>query len=222
MNIYLIGAGDISALAADAAERFPESAVWAAKALPKGIEFTDNHIVQPVYLLPGIKYEQLLREALAYSGGVTLGEPLLRDEAAVNRLAGILSAEYGNQNALFVGHGTNHSSGRLYRELGEALRRESGGRFFLSVLDEDFTAAREWIAENKIDKTLLVPLMISMGRHAENEIIGRGGESIRSRLEAAGVETVCVAKGLIDYPAVREVFIDNIASQLKSALLADF
>jgi cobalamin biosynthesis Co2+ chelatase CbiK len=74
-------------------------------------------------------------------------------------------------------------------------------------------AARRWVAANKIDKLRLVPLMMGIGRHANEEIMGGGPGSARTQLAAWGVGVETVAKGLLDCSAVREMFIDALKKQ---------
>jgi cobalamin biosynthesis Co2+ chelatase CbiK len=216
-KIILIGFGDLSVLASDTAACFPDCAVVTARSLSEASEAFGAEIsfVQPVYLLPGIKYEALRRETKRHADKIKLGKPLLHDESTVGRLGAVLAETCENRHTLFVGHGTSARCAWMYAALQAVLYQGSGGCAFVSVLDgaPDLAAARRWIAADKIDRLRLVPLTMGMGRHAGEEILSGAPGSVCAELAALGVGVEAVAKSLLDDPAVREMFMDALKKQ---------
>ncbi|MDR2671077.1 MAG: sirohydrochlorin cobaltochelatase [Oscillospiraceae bacterium] len=216
-GIILIGFGDLSVLAAETAACFPGAAVVTARSLSEAPEAlgAGTPFVQPVYLLPGVKYEALRQETKRHVGRIGLGKPLLRNESAVGRLGGVLAETCENRRTLFVGHGTGARCAWMYTALQAVLHQRSGGRTCVSVLDgaPGWAAARRWIIDHKIDALRLAPLTMGLGRHAGADILSGAPGSVRARLAALGVGVEAVAKGLLDYPAVREMFIDVLKTQ---------
>ena len=52
--------------------------------------------------------------------------------------------------------------------------------------------------------------MVVAGDHAINDMAGEEEDSWKSRLEAEGYEVTCVLKGLGEYPAIQELFIQHV------------
>jgi len=208
MEILFVGFGGVLPLAEEAAKRFQNHKILSSRTVAEGLALfqTERRFVQPVYLLPGIAYERLREEVRRNPGPITVGKPLLHSQAAVNALAGILMAEYREQTALFVGHGTGHSSGKLYAEL-NAVFEKSGARMFAGVLDgnPDFADAQRWISANGAQSLALVPLTMGVGKHVQKEILGDSKASWFSRLQELGLHIRPVARGLCDHPAVRDM-----------------
>jgi cobalamin biosynthesis Co2+ chelatase CbiK len=189
-RIALIGFGDLSVLAAEVRDAFPQCNVSCARDLS---EIQGNcDLVQPIYLLPGIEYEKLCQKAR--NRHIPVGKPILHSEESIRKLAEILTQEYPQGNILYIGHGTKHAASAAYTALGGAM----GANAAVGTLDEIPTI------DSTIKERTLVPLLLSVGRHMEHEILG----DLRETLEKTGIKVCGVRRGLLDYPAVRRMIIN--------------
>lgn len=213
--ILFIGFGGLSVLAREAAEIFDEYTIDTAKTVAEGLQAIKSQtvFVQPVLLLPGVEYEKL-REEVAKSGKhVVVGQPLLYSPLQVHELADILSNEYSDETVLFIGHGTTHPASALYGALGRELKKSGLTRSFLGVLEGDpsFQTVAKELQHSGARKLMLVPLLLTAGMHVREGILGEESASWRTRLENLGLQTQGVNRGLLDYPAVRRMFLASAA-----------
>jgi sirohydrochlorin cobaltochelatase len=213
-TILPVGFGALEVMRNDIQNQFPDRRVITAKTAADGLRHlgADRVFVQPLYLLPGFEYEKLRAETAAFAGDVVLGKPLLHDESRAELLAGILAKQYDGLPTLFVGHGTAHLCGYLYTAFARAVAERFRFPAMLSVLvgTPDFEAALCWAAQNEIKRLRLVPLMMSAGKHVQNEIIGSGANTWSTRLKSAGIEVSVADVGLLDYAAVRQLVLRGI------------
>ncbi|MDR1465935.1 MAG: sirohydrochlorin cobaltochelatase [Oscillospiraceae bacterium] len=155
----------------------------------------------PRFLLPGRQYETCLARR-----GEKVPAPLLFSREAAEALADLLLSVYPDGPVLFVGHGTDHPAGQRYADFAARLR-ERGGRGFLGLLrgTPDFAAAAAWIEARGARRLTLVPLMMTAGRHARQDVCGQEEGSWRSRLTRLGLEVTPAAQGIWALAAVREL-----------------
>jgi sirohydrochlorin cobaltochelatase len=235
--MLLVGFGDLTELAAEAARRFPDRVVATARSAAEGLRaLLDDRrylplqgLVQPVYLLPGFEYDKILRETQEYAATSTgftkinlrVGEPLLGanyagDRERLRSLAGLLARRYGQRDTLLVGHGTRHPAGALYGALVREINECGGALAGWGLLDgdPDFAAVSQTLLSRNLSALTLAPLLLTSGRHLREEIIGDAPASWRRRLEALGIEVDCVDRGLLTYPEVREMLLDSISYNL--------
>lgn len=217
-TILLIGFGNLAVLADEFRQAFPGSAVVTARTLEDGLAQCreSSVLVQPVYLLPGIEFERLQSKVANIENNASCGKPLLSTPQSLRVLAQILKDEYAGQAVLFAGHGSHHPAGRLYTELAESLKAAGLPQSFVGVLEgkPDFSAAADDILQSGVRQISLVPLMLTMGMHAQSQILGQGGESWNRRLQALGLSVNPVAQSLLDFPAVRRLFLESTRNSL--------
>jgi sirohydrochlorin cobaltochelatase len=211
MDILYIGFGDLSNLVRETSKRFPGANVSYARSVAAGLNNVESNdvIVQPAYLLPGIEYDKMRAEIKALDKSVLIGNSLLYDDEATQKLATILTAEYQGKSVLYVGHGTAHAVRQVYSALSLSLQKHSA---YVAVLDGEpnFETVSSQITESGLRSLTLVPLMMITGKHVKEEIIGDSSESCRGKLERKGFEIDAVNKGLLEYPAVREMIFSSI------------
>jgi sirohydrochlorin cobaltochelatase len=216
--ILLVGFGGLAVLADEFRQAFPGSPVITARTLEDGLAQCreSNVFVQPVYLLPGIEFERLQGKAADIGGGASCGEPLLSTPQNLQKLAKILKDEYAGQAVLFAGHGSHHAAGRLYAELAVALKAAGLMRSFVGVLEgePEFRSAVDALLQSGTRQVSLVPLMLTLGMHAKIQILGENEESWNKRLQSLGFSVNSVARSLLDFPAVRRLFLESARERL--------
>ncbi|GHU83499.1 hypothetical protein AGMMS50284_7160 [Clostridia bacterium] len=212
-EILLVGFGDLSDFALEAERRFTEYKISWGNSVEYFLAKTKqkNVLVQPLFLLAGIKYHQLMLETERFGESAIIGKPLLTDDTSIERFAGILAKEHGNNTVLFVGHGTAHSSNSLYLKLDNELKKINSNAF-VGVLSgtPSFEIVLSQLLDTSITSLTLQPLMMSVGKHVKDEIIGSGSNSWRSQVERCGITVNCVQKGLLEYSEAREMIFELI------------
>ncbi|PYG84859.1 sirohydrochlorin cobaltochelatase [Ruminiclostridium sufflavum DSM 19573] len=216
-GILLVGFGNLSDFAKEAAHRFPDYKISFARSAAEGLKQIGLRrvLVQPAFLLTGIEYDKIRSEAKAFGDTTAVGHPLLPDNERIEKLADILEREYCGKTVLFIGHGTSHPAGEIYRKLYLALKKKSLTAF-MGVLDGNpkLETALSEILHHSVNSILLVPLMMTAGKHVKEEITGDTEGSWRSLLEQQGIKTSCVDKGLLAYPPIREMIFASIEQSI--------
>lgn len=200
------------------------------KALKKMAFERFTHVaVQPLHVIPGLEYGDILADAAALAADGTfaslaVGDPLLTESpASVERAARALLAELPagrlpGEAVLFMGHGSRHPAESRYEALGEAVTRLDprvlmgtlNGRVRLEHLLERLRAAGPLP-----DRVWLLPLLAVVGRHTLEDMAGASETSWRSRLEAEGIACVPVLRGMMEYQGFMDMWVDNIGKAMR-------
>jgi sirohydrochlorin cobaltochelatase len=94
-------------------------------------------LVQPLHIIAGYEFHQVILEALKLDISISIGLPLLssvKDYEETVRAVASLIPKSEDEAAVFVGHGTDHPSWTSYPVFEEFLRRKWGSRVFTGVL----------------------------------------------------------------------------------------
>ena len=167
-----------------------------------------THIfVQPTHIMNGPDYQSVKNEALSFEG-VTVGIPLLNNEADCSDLALVLKKELGCYNdgstaIVLAGHGADQPYNDIYTQLEDKIGREN---WFVGVLhgEPGVHTILEKVKQTGIKKVCLASLMISFGGHARKNVMG-DNNSWKSAFEDAGFEVICHEKGIGEYIGVAEM-----------------
>lgn len=188
--------------------------------------------VQSLHLIPGMEYEALLRESREASvkGGpphVAVGFPLLHEpedvEQAVKALIAHLPPERRSEDAVVcVGHGTWHTGAASYQSLYESLSRVDPLIFIGTLSGEhSIESVLPLLKKSGAGRVWLVPLLSVIGRHAEEDMAGKGKDSWQSRLEKAGFPCRAVLKGTVEYEGFARIWISHLARALRSLAVVE-
>ena len=178
-----------------------------------------THIfVQPTHIMNGPDYEGVKAEALAFDG-VSVGLPLLNDNADCAQLALVLKDELGryddgNTAIVLAGHGADEPYNDIYTQLEDKI---GNNNWFVGVLHGEpsvHTVLRK-VSQGNFSRVCLASLMISFGGHARKNVMGDRDDSWKSIFENAGFEVVCHEKGIGEYNGVA----DMISSHAKAFLI---
>lgn len=180
--------------------------------------------VQSLHIIPGHEYCGVLDDVrLAGAEGalrLTVGEPLLRDEADADEAARALlrhlpPSRLPGEPVVCMAHGTQHEAEHLYICWGDAVARRDpavhvacmkGRRTLDSLLPELRPGGRLW----------LLPLLSVVGKHTLEDMAGDGPESWKRRLEQAGFVCVTDLRGLADGSSFAELWLQRLARAVEA------
>ena len=168
----------------------------------------DHIFVQPTHIMNGPDYEGVKNEALAFDG-VSVGLPLLNDEADCADLALVLKDELdsyddGRAAIVLAGHGADEPYNDIYTQLEDKIPSES---YFVGVLhgEPSVRTVLEKVRNGNFSRVCLASLMISHGGHARKNVMGDRDDSWKSLFESAGFEVICHEKGIGEYEGVADM-----------------
>ena len=184
-----------------------------------------NVIVQPLYLLHGHKYTELihtLKRQEHLFEKVLAGAPLLSEAADMDEAVRALyrrTAKYddGETALCFLGHGTQSDANRAYCRLQESFVAAGYVNCHVAVMRNTpslVEAMALWEKKKKHKRVLLFPLMASAGTHVKRDMAGTQNDSARSILERAGYEVLCLAEGLGRLPEIQDIYVRHIGTAL--------
>ena len=172
-------------------------------------------IVQPTQMLRGEEYAKVT-DAVNKSGidpeSVRIGKPLLADERDLSEMVGILSGlspdPSGGTVMVWMGHGSPAGSG-VYIRL-EGLLHDAG--YTNNVIgtveyEPGFRPVQEYMDRRRPERAVIAPMLVVAGEHAINDMAGVSADSWKSRLEALGISTECVIRGLGEYREVQDMYV---------------
>lgn len=177
--------------------------------------------VQSLHIIPGSEYADMLAEieAARREGGpaeVSVGLPLLGGDgdvdirAAAGAILQTTPAGRKEGDALvWVGHGSSHGGSAHYRKLILAAQ-ELDRNILIGTLEDGLDDILPQIKKRDAKRVWLMPLLAVIGKHAAEDLSGRGPESWRSRLEANGLECLDVTRGMVEYPAFTDIWLRHL------------
>lgn len=181
-------------------------------------------VIQPTHVMPGIEYDGVIAQIGAYRErfhSMKVGRPLLVEDRDYDTLIAALAEETAPYNTsdtamVFMGHGTEHAANATYPKLQQKLNQAGFHNFFIGTVEAEPTV-EDVLAEvrkTNAKKVVLLPLMVVAGDHAHNDMAGDAEDTWKAVFANAGYETQCVLKGLGQYPAVQQMFVDHVADAL--------
>jgi len=168
-------------------------------------------VVQSLHVVPGQEYEEM---KAVDPGGLRVadGEPLLRDDGAVARLAEILSRRFGGAGEVTVlcGHGNDRYS--TYNEMLVKLDRIVRQRYpnvFVATVEGEPGSDRALadVRASGASRVRFVPVMIVAGDHIMNDVMGDEPESWKNRL---GLEAAAEG-GMGENDGVVDLYLERLA-----------
>ena len=178
-----------------------------------------NLVVQPTHLMNGLEYNDLKAELAEYEDTfdqISLGEPLLTSDDDFDRvIAAITDATKDSSDEetaiVYMGHGTEADSNKVYSELQEKLAAKDFSNYFIGTVEaeptlDDVIAAMK---DGGYKKVVLSPLMVVCGDHANNDMAGDEEDSWKTVLTGEGYEVECLMQGLGQIEAIRQIYVDH-------------
>lgn len=186
-------------------------------------------IVQPTHMMDGFEYTALVNKVEEYSHQfeqTTVGKPLLSSEEDFQAVIQALTEETeeyddGETAFCFMGHGTEAQANQVYEKLQEMFRTAGHENYFIGTVEAE-PALEEVLAQVKkgpYKRSVLQPLMIVAGDHANNDMAGEEEGSWKKAFEEEGYEVSCILRGLGELEKIRRIFIKH-AKEAEASLSA--
>lgn len=176
-------------------------------------------IIQPTHVMNGYEYDDVMAEIAPYQSkfaGFRVGNPLLISDEDFSAVASILVEETSAYNAegtaiVFMGHGTHHEANATYAKLQDVLNAAGHANYFIGTVEggPELDELLPLIQESGATKTVLLPLMIVAGDHANNDMASDEEDSWKTILEAEGFEVECILKGLGQYKGIQNLIVKH-------------
>ena len=189
--------------------------------------------VQPLHLTGGQEYAKLkmhmIRQGKAHKiQTVRVGRPLLYymgqegnpDDYQLLIDAFIKSLDIPrDQGLLFIGHGGISIGNAAYGFLQFKLLRAGLGHVRVATLEcapyvDDVALPWSWLDGVEPKKIHLHPLLLVAGDHAQHDIFGDEEDSVLNRLLQVGYDVVSYRKGLGEYEAIQNLFVQHVQDML--------
>lgn len=176
-------------------------------------------VVQPTHLMDGLEYNDVMNELAEYAEEfeqVVVGNPLLTSDSDYEEVIKAITEDTkdfddGETAIVFMGHGTEAESNKIYATMQEKLTAAGFANYFVGTVEaapslDDVLAA---VQAGEYKKVVLQPLMIVAGDHANNDMAGDEEGAWKKTFEDAGYEVTCNLKGLGEMPIVQGLLIEH-------------
>lgn len=184
-------------------------------------------IIQPVYLIDGEEYKKIEKIVDAFKNEslakVDLRKPLIygkkiEQEILCQRLVesikeDIILQEKSNgkeEIELFIGHGSDKLDNNQYEVLEKSFKKVSKDSVVGTLMGiHDKAYVKEFLIKNDIKKARIHLLFMLIGKHVRLDVLGTTNSWI-SMLNDVGIEVEIIDKSLLEYEAIRKIFIGEI------------
>ena len=201
-------------------------------------------VVQPTHISSGEEFTDLASYVAGFNSiktvkkrnmplkKILLGRPALGTHGIVHEYAHDIErvaetlhedatlAEKEGRALVYFAHGNEHYSTGVYLEFEHVMRkRYPKVRTYITMV-EGFPGPDlllEKLAADTIRKVVLKPLMTVAGDHAKNDMAGPEPDSLKSVLEAKGLDVTVVLKGLGENDAFAAIFAGNAKDAITAA-----
>ena len=185
-------------------------------------------VVQPTHLMNGYEYDDLAKALESHKDKfkkVALGEPLRSSDDDYYKVIAALASvseryDDGKTALVFMGHGTEAESNKVYSTLQDKLSAEGKKNYFIGTVEAtpSIEDVLKGVKAAGLKKAVLRPLMVVAGDHANNDMADlEDPESWASQLTAAGIEVECVLEGLGQIVEIDELYAAHAADAIAKA-----
>jgi len=177
-------------------------------------------IVQPLHIIAGNEYHELVEEVRSMSGHFDLlvpGKPLLSETKDYFQLANAILSKYReclgqNEALVLMGHGSDHSADSAYSKLDYVFTDLEGPEVLVGTVEgyPGLGHVIDKLNSMDIEKVHLVPLMLVAGEHVQNDMAGEDDDSWKNILKNEGFDVETYVEGLGESELVREMYVGKI------------
>ena len=184
--------------------------------------------VQSLHMIPGAEFHDTYVNAKMFGdmvGGfekVIVSYPLLASNENMDRVVDLIIANTipktrtKDEAVVLMGHGTHHTSDAIYSALMYKFQKKDANIYVGTIEGSPtFDDVKEMLVAKGIKKAYLIPLMSVAGDHSINDMSGPDDDSWLNMLKAIGIESVAIQKGIAEYDALANVWIDNLKIAMK-------
>lgn len=175
-------------------------------------------MVLPTHLTFGKEYTQVIKAVESVeknSASIKVGLPLLGNTVLISKVVCALIKELSvqeNEEMVLVGHGNRRNGCDVYEILEEELRRRGQCAVTVGTLEN----VDKLLNRVRMKNVRLVPLMLTAGKHALQDITGKQEGSVAMRFSELGCKVVSVEKGLGEYESIRKVYMEELDELINS------
>ena len=173
-------------------------------------------------VIPGMEYKYdvaLFHEYKTQFKKITLGTPLMywqgqedqRDDVMEVMQSLHLPAYKKGTAILLMAHGTPDPSNAYYSVMQEKLRQMKRNDVHIYTV-EGWPRLEDWAGKlkmHKVEKIILMPLMMVAGDHANNDMAGDEEDSHKVILEKMGFKIEAKLQGLGENKKIRNIFVER-------------
>lgn len=184
--------------------------------------------VQSLHMIPGQEFHDIYTNAKLFeqmTGGfdkVMVAYPLLSSDEAMEKVvktlpAAMIPKERTPADAVvLMGHGTHFPSDAIYSAMMYKFQNADPNIYVGTVEGHPtFDEVKALLVKKGIKKAYLIPFMSVAGDHARNDMAGDDADSWKGMLTQAGIECVPVLKGVAEYDALVDLWIENLKVAMK-------
>ncbi len=176
-------------------------------------------VLQPTHVLDAVENKQMKLTAFSRVHRfeqLAFGAPLLstRESDLDNVISAVMKQFHGldHDTALvFMGHGTTLDDHGVYDLLDKRFKTRGYEQVFVGTMGDlkALEILKYRVAENGFRKVILAPFLIVAGAHATRDMAGAHDNSWKAQFAAEGFEVSCLMKGLGEYKAIRQIFVEH-------------
>ncbi|MBI5593828.1 MAG: sirohydrochlorin cobaltochelatase [Deltaproteobacteria bacterium] len=178
--------------------------------------------VQALHVISGKEHHDLTVNCRLFgrmAGGfreVMMGLPLLgtgddMDKAATALISTIPRERKPEEAVIFMGHGSPHPANACYTALMYHLQQTDPNVFVGTMSGRPGIGdICESLRKQKITSAYLLPCLAVVGNHTLKDMAGENEHSWKSVLEKHGISCKPVLKGLAEYDAIVDIWVDHL------------
>ena len=179
--------------------------------------------IQPTHVIPGDEYDDMVEVIMQFIDRfekLTIGKPLLFNTEDYRKVIKAIMDQFpslSDQEALvLMGHGTEHCINGVYAALDYLFKEMGFANVFVGTVEAypDIAVVEKMVADYHPKKIILMPLMVVAGDHASNDMAGDEEDSWKSIFEKSGYEVECILKGLGEFQAIRDIYLEHISQEI--------
>ncbi|MCT4663551.1 MAG: sirohydrochlorin cobaltochelatase [Tissierellales bacterium] len=184
-------------------------------------------IVQPLHIMNGAEYDELVEESTPYAESFNTFEvasPLLTSVEDYKNVAKALESQLPERKegeaVVFMGHGTHHFANSTYPAMDYVFHDLGYENVFVGTVEgyPSIEEVKKRLEENKVKKVTLMPFMLVAGDHAKNDMAGEEEDSWKSILEKAGYEVEIYLHGLGENEGIRNIYASHTQNEIDQLL----
>lgn len=181
-------------------------------------------VCQPTHVMNGHEYDKLaaaIRPFQRKFENIVTGRPLLSQtddyQLLTQALLQSLPPLESDEAIVFMGHGSSHFADAAYSALAHRFVLEGHPNLLIGTVEGFplFDHIQYQLKRLHPKKVYVAPLMVVAGDHALNDMAGSDRESWVNQIAAMGYPVTPILKGMGEYPAIRQIYIDHAKDALK-------
>lgn len=179
-------------------------------------------IIVPLHIIPGAEFNLLSNIKKKYSDKfkyIKLARPIfyyqgisgLPDDYSLF-IDAVKEIFKGHEGVVIMGHGAIHPSNAVYGALQVVLEDEGYDNVFVGTMEgyPGIEAVIKRVKSRNIKEVLLMPLLVSAGRHVRRDMASEDKHSWKSILEAEGIKVNVFMKGLGEIDSFIKLYLNRI------------